>query len=166
MNTMSEKKSIGKLINMYRECSRSLWNEYFMERFENTHDWSLADSFKTIKEELFYSIVLSSSPNDGNLSFSLGEPSHLITVKLAEKYQTAVKINRVKGETAGYWDHPVTKLNASSVLGFVDLFDWNSYGFLDMSLVMCEVFSNPEYPSIEGHRLIVELMYVDVVLAV
>ncbi len=73
-------------------------------------------------------------------------------------------INRTKGETHGYWDHPLTTLNSKADLLFIDLFDWNAYGFLDMSLVVAEIQGYLESPEVVGHRLIVDLRYADIVI--
>ena len=168
MNT--QKTSILNLINEYRDCSRSLWNRYFMDRFQNTQNWNFVDSFKIIKEELFQSIVLSTFIDKDSIHFSLGKVSELISVKLERA--TEVQINRYSNEynnahyeTAGYWDNSVKELDEHVTLLFVDFFDWNAYGFLDMTLVMCEISSNPNDPSIEGHRVLVNVDFVDIFLA-
>lgn len=165
MSVINDKlKSIIDSTNEYRDCSRSLWNRFFMERFISSQDWSLVDSFKVIKNELFKSIVLGSELENDNSSFFLGKPSRLIKVKLADNYTTRVRINRTKNESAGYWDHPLTELDSKVTLLFVDFFDWNPYGFLDMTLIMAEVVSSPDRPEVEGHRLLVESSYVDILL--
>jgi hypothetical protein len=136
---------------------------YFRDRFERTKNWELVESFKNIKEDMFRSIVLQSCVDEIPDDFSLGLSSRLLKVLLNEK-GTPVMINRVKGEKHGYWDHPITMLSAKSDLLFVDLFDWNPYGFLDMSLVMAEISNSENYPDIVGHSLIVELMYTDILV--
>jgi hypothetical protein len=72
-------------------------------------------------------------------------------------------INRTKGETHGCWDHPVVTLDSTVDLQFVDLFDWNSYGFLDMSLVVAAVSGYAQNPDVVGHRLNFDLRYADIV---
>jgi hypothetical protein len=160
-----ENESIISLINDYRECARSIWNNYFSEKFTSLQDWGLVDSFKIVREELFRSIVLAAAFDDDIPNFSLGFPCNVIRVALKgdENWTTSVMINRTKGETHGYWDHPLTKIRPNTDLLFVDLFDWDTYGFLDMSLVVAEVLTCPDAPEIVGHRLIVELRYIDIV---
>ena len=168
---MSNRRSVTKPIYDYREAARSLWNNFFRENFEYTQengermqDWDLAESFGVIKEELFWSIVLHPYVDEMPDNFSLGRPSQLIKVLLkSEVGEIPVEISRDKNGY-GYWDHPIERLDSKSDLLFVNLFDWNSYGYLDMSLVMAEILSSENYPDLTGHRLLVELKYTDILL--
>lgn len=160
---MSGFVSILEVLNEYRDCCRSLWNRAFRARFEDSQDWSIVDSFSIIKNELFRTIVLTPHEFDDE-GFSLGLASPGIKVKLSRKNATTVMINRVKGESAGYWDHPIEKMDSHVSLHFLDFFDWNSYGFLDMNLIMCEIVSHPGNTELEGHKVLVELSCVDVLL--
>lgn len=152
------------LFNQYRDCSRSLWNKYFLENFKKNQDWDIVDSFNVIKGELFKTMVLNPLLGGRSADFSLGHPSTLLKVMLPENHNTAVKINRNKKDAFGYWDHPIKELTSKATLLFMDFFDWNSYDFLDMNLIMCEIFSNPENPDIVGHKLLVEINYVKIFL--
>lgn len=114
--------SITSFANEYRNCARSLWNEYFMERCQIDKTWSLVDSYNSIREELFHSIVLMSVSEDISSLYSFRVPSQLIKVKLERYIKTPVKINRVKFEGAGYWDYPLTELDSQAILLFVDFF--------------------------------------------
>lgn len=158
---------VNDQINQYRESSRSLWNNYFMLNFEETKSWNLIDSFNIIREELFKSIVIHPILDEVPESFSLGLPADFINIRLRGEpggAKTTVSINRQK-EDVSYWNHPINKMTAGSNLKFINLFDWNPYGFLDMSLVMAKIDSYKENPALEGHRLLVEIQYVDIVIS-
>jgi hypothetical protein len=142
-----------------------------MEQFQATDNWDLLDSFKRIAQELFDSIVLIPALPDDEEEFNyiLGFPCPMIKIipsqhpDPGDKWDIPVEINRTKGETNGYWDHPVTRINAPAEILFVEFFDWNAYGFIDMSKIMAEIKDYPANPNLVGHRLIVELMYADIV---
>jgi hypothetical protein len=138
-----------------------------MAQYQATDNWDLLDSFKRIEQELFDSIVLVPAiPDDQEeFNYTLGFPCPMIKIIPAQnrKWDIPVEINRTKGETSGYWDHPVTRISSPAEILFVNFFDWNSYGFIDMSRIMAEIKNYPANPNLVGHRLIVELMYVDIV---
>ena len=160
------KSHITTSVNLYRECARSIWNSYFMVQFQSTQNWNLLDSYKRIQRELFDSIVLMPVLfDDEELSFTLGNPCPQIRIVPHdnEAWCMPVEINRTKGETGGYWDHPITRITSEAELLFVDFFDWNSYGFIDMSRIIAEISSFAENPSLIGHRLIVESIYTDII---
>lgn len=163
---MCPEKSVLTLINSYRGCARSVWNIYFRELFDASGNWALVDSFNAIKDELFQSLVLFPALGERATEYSFGLPSQLIKLALRgdENSDTSVMINRTKGETHGYWDHPIEKLDPTTQLLFVNFFDWDVYGFIDMNLIMAEIASCPKNPEIEGHRLLVNLMYVDFII--
>ena len=170
MNAMIDKNiPITDLVNEYRDCCCAIWNNHFMKRFNDCQEWGVVDCFNVIKEELFRGVVLVSELGNEVSNFSLGFPSKLITVMLLNR--TPVQINRNKNavnnadySSAGYWDYPLTELDSRATLLFVDFFDWNPYGLLNMKLVMCEILENPDRPDVEGHRLLVDLDYVEIFL--
>ncbi len=163
---MNTEKSALTLFNSYRECTRSVWNNYFLELFDSSQNWALVDSFEVIKAEFFQSLVLFPALGERATEYSFGVPSQLIKVGLRgdTNSNTSVMINRTKGATHGYWDYPLTMLDPTTQLLFVNFFDWNQYGFIDMNLVIAEIANCPKNPEIEGHRLIVDLLYVDFVI--
>jgi hypothetical protein len=142
-----------------------------MEQFQSTDNWDLLDTFKIIEQELFDSIVLIPAlPDDEEeLNYTLGFLCPRIKVipsqipDPCDKWNIPVQINRTKGETSGYWDHPITRISSPAEILFVNFFDWNTYGFIDMSRIVAVISDYPENPSLIGHRLIVELMYVDII---
>jgi hypothetical protein len=164
-----EKILVSDLVNEYRDCCRTLWNRNFLQNFRRTQNWDLVDSYKVIKEELFQSCVLApvlGSPHD---DFSLGHPSKLITINFPKNYPSKIKLNRntnrvnnIDPSNAGYWDHSVSELDSAATVLFVDHFDWDPYGFLDMTLVMGEILNYPKEPQVQGHRLLIESSYVDI----
>lgn len=162
---MSESSvSILSAVHEYREIARGLWNTHFKAKFERDQgqDWFYDDAFKTIQRQLFKSIVVYPAMGDVPDDFVLGRPCRYLQVMLSAGWPTTVMINRDQGATHGYWDHPVTTLSSQAQLCFINLFDWNSYGVLDMAMVMAEIVSYPENPALVGHRVLVELMYVDI----
>jgi hypothetical protein len=141
-------------INRYRECVRSIWNIYFMAQYQATDNWDLLASFERIEQELFDSIVLipAISDDEEEFDYRLGSPCPMIKI-----------ISSQHPDPSGYWDHPVTRISSPAEILFVEFFDWNSYGFIDMSKIIAEITDYPANQNLIGHRLIVELMYVDIV---
>lgn len=159
-----KKTLITKAVNRYRECARSIWNNYFLEQFQSTKHWDLVESFNRIQQELFDSIVLTPTLfDDEKIDFILGYPCHQIKLVPAwdDKWDIPVEINREKGMRAGYWDHPVKKISSQAELSFINFFDWDATGFLEMSKIMAEISNFPENPNLNQHSLFVDTIYVD-----
>lgn len=162
--TTTQKILITDLLNRYRECARSIWNIYFFEKYTITENSDLIESFGKIKQELFDSVVLVSVLADNEaFDYTLGFacPRIKIVPRHINSWDIPVEINRSKGEIGGYWDHPVSRISSTADLVFMDFFDWNPYGFIDMSRIIAEISDYPENPSLIGHRFIVESIYVD-----
>ena len=157
--------SILESINKYRECVRSIWNIYFLNNFQINQDWILIDSFNRIKQDLFQSIVLYQLEEDMP-DFVLGYPINKIKIIPADNicWEIPVSINREKGINSGYWDHPITKINSYADISFINFFDWNPYGFIDMSKIIAVISDYPENQNLIGHCLIIDLIYVDIVI--
>jgi hypothetical protein len=160
----AQKILMTDLLNLYRECVRSIWNTYFFEQYKVTENSDFIESFCKIKQELFDSIVLIPVLADSEaFDYVLGFPCSRIKIipRHMNSWDIPVDINRSKGEIGGYWDHPISRINSQADLVFIDFFDWNPYGFIDMSRIVAEILDYPENPSLIGHRLIVESIYVD-----
>jgi len=164
--TDTRKILITDLLNRYRECVRSIWNTYFFEQYNGTENSDLIESFSKIKQEIFDSIVLVSVLADCEaFDYVLGFPCSRIKIvpRHMNSWDIPVEINRNKGEISGYWDHPISRINSQADLVFIDFFDWNPYGFIDMSRIVAEISDYPKNPNLIGHRFIVESIYVDFV---
>lgn len=165
MNNVKKSYITGS-VNLYRECVRSIWNSYLINQYQSTQNHYLLDSFGKIKDELFNSIVLAPLFLDEALpNFKLGFPNPQIKIIPARnnEWDLPVEINRNKGDTCGYWDHPITRINSHAELLFVNFFDWDSYGFLDMSRILVKISDYPENLNLIGHYLIVESIYTDII---
>jgi hypothetical protein len=166
-----KERLITDSVNEYRDCCRALWNRSFLQNFQRDANWSLVDSFNAIKNELFQSCVIIPTLGETADDFTLGYPSTRIRIKFSQHRGTTIKLNRnnnslnnAEPNNAGYWDHPVTELDSTATVLFVNHFDWDPYGFLDMSLIVGEILAYPSHPELEGHRLLIESSHVDMVM--
>ena len=51
-------RDITDLMQKHRECSRHVWNAYFLPQAEAENDWDLRDRFEDINVKLFSALVL------------------------------------------------------------------------------------------------------------
>ncbi|WP_137940329.1 hypothetical protein [Chitinivorax sp. B] len=146
-------------VNEYRDCIRHIWNCFMLPRYNETKDWGIVDSYVKIKNELFYSMVLS-RPEGGNIiDFEFGSESYNIMVEISNSNPTPALINREIGVRYGYWDYDEKFIPPNSELLFVDFFDWDQCDFIDLALVILKIENCPSHPELNGRYAILECGY-------
>ena len=134
--------------------------------FDSTNDSYFLESFKFVRVELFKSIVIKFGVNRGLSSLSKKAAAKSLKVCIPKGQSVPVLINREKNVNHGYWDHDVSEIDASCELDFVDLFDWDSCGVLDMSIVMAKVVGCEASPRIVNHFLLIDIKYVEILVSI
>ena len=124
----------------------------------------IQESFERIRAELFHGMVLIPAMAAVPDGYALGDIATFIKIDAQLFQNGAVMINREKGAECGYWDYPQDKVGIeinSAELHFIDLFDWNSYGTIDMGMVMGVIARCPDDPELEGRRFLLKILDVN-----
>jgi hypothetical protein len=147
-------RDITQLMNVYRECSRNLWNIYFAKR-ENVG--GSLDTFEQIRELLFDSLVLSELSYEGDAE---GEDIPPPALKVVPRAQSLVLIKRTSGPAdAGYWDQEKDMVVGPDeiTLAFVDYFDFSQVPIKDFHYYLCKILSFPRHADYEGREALLEV---------
>lgn len=158
-----EKKScnVTPAVNNYRECVRSLWNNFYRPLFEESRDYRFVDSFRIVREELFNGLVLTNGVDSEGGALIPARLSGGLKVLLADGQAIPILANRDIDQNYGYWDHPVSSLKSPIDLDFLSFFDWDDLGFLDMSIVMARVFAYDANPEMINRVVLIDVQYVE-----
>jgi hypothetical protein len=149
-------EDVTNLLNIYRECSRHLWNSYYIKLFtESSSSDDILDRFESIDRLLFSSLVLSKL---NKLSFEndFGKnPLHFLQIEPATE-ESPILINRPSTDRNKYWDESVNRVSASEcILHFIGYFDWDKYSFAEYAYYWVKIASFAKYPSLVGREALI-----------
>ena len=139
----------------YRECSRSLWNEYLLGPSADI-GWDVADDFRQITGILFRRLVLDiigveilGTDSDTILPYIRIVPLHR---------ETPIMINRPSTDGCNYWDDPINRVCAADVhLQFVEFFDWQDLAVRDFRFYKTVIRQFDKYPDRVGRMALIEV---------
>lgn len=151
---------ITQTMNVYRECTRNLWNIYFIENITQKNEWDISDEFDDICTLLFSSLVLlpnncTSYKKSHNYEKSPQPLSCLRVIPTLEE-GVPIQINREIMRT-GYWDFPINIVKPEDVdLRFIDFFDFDLLGFRDFRFCSVRIIGSAIYPDIIGRDALLD----------
>jgi len=146
---------ITDLMNAYRECSRHVWNAYFLRR-ENIG--SALDGFWGVNQRLFESLVVDQLSYEGEAEHPNLPPPALRVVP-RERSPILIKDLNAPGQ-ASFWG-VVKDLFVGPediTLAFVDYFDWSNLKERDFRFYRCKILSFPSMTEFEGREALIEAM--------
>jgi len=153
-------RDITEIMNRYRECTRNLWNIYFLEQISQGDEWDLCDEYEEICSLFFSSLVLRAVDQlsyKKSLAYkSVTEPISIFRVVPSAESGVPIYINRDVPCT-GYWDYPLSIIKPSDVdLRFIDFFDFDRKGFRDFQYCRVRIVGSDTYPEIIGRDALLE----------
>jgi hypothetical protein len=147
-------RDITDIVMRYRECARSVYNSYFRDWGDGSHD------FINVDNELFSALVLCRL-SKWPAGFKWHDPAEFIRVNYG-KVENGLEVHRLSGRRGKElniydWSEWILK-DDSTELTFVKFFDFsNIWDFKDYSLVECQVSSaNADTGLMVGDRLLLE----------
>jgi hypothetical protein len=150
-------RDITELINRHRECSRHLWNTYFLPQAEADADWDLRDQFEDVSAKLFSSLVLWPLERETHQF----KPAYLLPhhevpfIRVIPKGTCLAQVNREI--ESGYWDHPITELKEGDVdMRFIQYFDWENLGHREYEFIRVLIVSSAAHPELDGRHALVK----------
>jgi hypothetical protein len=146
----------------YRECSRSLWNTTLRCDVRPYEDFDAIDAFAAIGNLLFKQVVLVPL---GRASFARArrqDPVPFLRLRpIADPLP--IMVNRPSPDGNMYWDDPATRLRAKGLsLLFVDYFDWDQFGYIDVQYYRVRIESCEEFPHLVGRAALVDVHHAEV----
>jgi hypothetical protein len=151
-------------MNVYRECTRNLWNTYFLP-LAGEQDFDLRDRFGEIEKLLFSVLVLEQLGIDPTSQTDHHEPVKALKLVPCADSGVPIMINRPSEDGNKYWDDPVDRVSPTEVdLRFIECFDWDVCGHLEMRYYMARIASFPDQPHLVGRDALIDTSYVKVIL--
>ena len=149
---------VTEAMNAYRECARGLWNNFL----RRGADFDMADTFSVLSDRLFGELVLRPLGERGYKKASVDDPYPFLRV-MPVVDPVPIMINRPSQDRNKYWDEPVTKLGLKGLsLLFIDYFDWEQLGVLDLQYYRVRIVQSDEQPHVAGRVALVDVHYAQV----
>lgn len=143
----------------YREAARGLWNTYLRKELQRAVDFEALARFRAICDALFEELVLGPL---GVAEFERpreGEPYSFLKVH-PKAPDVPIRIRRPSADGNRYWDDPVTRLRAKGLLlRFVEFYDFDDFGFIDLQFFLVRVDECEEHPHLIGREALVEVRH-------
>lgn len=154
------------MMGEYRECVRGIWNNTFRPSVGKDADFDDVDAFWIVRDTLLAEFVLRRlglpfHNRDRGDRYSR-EPVNRIRV-VPRPNPVPVKVNRPSADGNLYWDDPVRSVRAEGLaLQWIDFFDWNNFGFIDLQYHLVRIDECSEHPHLVGKAALIEVLLTDV----
>jgi hypothetical protein len=148
-------KEVTELVQLYRECARSLWNRCLRPGA----DFNSVDAFGQICGALFEEVVLKPLDKRGYRKTQPSEAFPFIhVVPIADTIP--IMINRPTNDGNKYWDEKIAVIpRRGSTLLLVDHFDWDQLGFIDFQYYRVRIGAFLAHPDLVGREALVEVQH-------
>lgn len=151
---------ISEKLNIYRECARNIWNNYFLRQMTKHNEFDLKDEFDDLCVMLFSSLILHPL---GCISYRkppsykpYPKPLNFLVVVPSAKSGVPILVNR-DSRRSGYWDYPVDFVIPSEVeLRFIDCYDFGQYQFRDFEYYAVRIVNSTKHKDIIGRDALIE----------
>jgi hypothetical protein len=119
----------------FKEAVRHLWNTYFLEA-GSPMSAELQESFEKIERELLRALVLTPSEMPGAADNYRRGPLPILLQAKAGLFDLPVQFGSVDANRNMTWEVPcAVPASVVSQYRFVEFFDWNPYGHIDLNYV-------------------------------
>jgi hypothetical protein len=143
----------------YREAARGLWNNFLRQQLRRAVDFEALGRFHGICDAIFEELVLGPLDVAEMERPKKGEPYTFLTVQ-PKAPDVPIRVRRPSADGNRYWDDPVTRLRAKGlVLRFVDFYDFDEFGFIDLQFLLVRVAACEEHPHLVGRDALVEVRH-------
>lgn len=157
-------RDVTEFMSNYRECARHLWNTYFFDESyrktwavpgpSDTPHFDKLDRFEETCRILFTELVLE----------KIGEPSSDSSILEARRQRIrivpihdSVRIMINRGAAGGgYWANPIDRIGTTVDLRFIEYFDWDQIGILELQYYRVKIAEFPHHPELIGREALIE----------
>src|SRR3990172_1583586 len=149
----------AQLMSTYREGARGLWNN----ALRPGADFDSVDAFAEICGRLFDELVLRPLGMRGYRKPRADDPYPFLRL-VPRGDPVPIMINRPSEDGNRYWDDPIRRLGCKGLtLLFVDYFDWDQRGYIDLQYYRVKIAASDEQPQIVGREALVEVHHAQAV---
>jgi hypothetical protein len=146
-------RDVTELMNVYRECSRNLWNVYFSKRENVGHS---LDTYEPIRKLLFDSLVVDELVYLGSAQ-DLDIPPPALRVVPTHTAQILIEAVRSPGEATYWGEARDLYVNSDDIkLAYIDYFDFSNLSARDFQYYLCKILSFPPHVEYEGRRALIQ----------
>lgn len=128
--------NITKDMFRFKEALRHNWNTYFLD-LDSPKSTDRLIAFETIERELFRTLILDKRGASAEADNYHAKPSSKIAVRPRQPLtEIPIQFGKHDANHNMVWELPVV-LKASEVSHyyFIDFFDWNPYGHIDLAYI-------------------------------
>jgi hypothetical protein len=148
-------RNITALMNIYRECSRNLWNVYFAGRENVGHS---LDTFEPIREMLFDSLVVDELSYEGTAE---GPDVPVPSLRVIPKCRSRILIKAPNAPGANaYWGDGGDLFVESDeiTLAFLDYFDFSNVSLRDFQYYRCKILRFKGHAEYQGREALIQVI--------
>jgi hypothetical protein len=167
-------QNIGKFVFRYADAKCHLWNAYFRENIGDLSACEPLDSFEAIDRRLFFALVC--EPLGIEYDYLHGT-NYLegVSIQTRSVEQIVVRPKPIAGPEISIligekqvgntaW-HKLTLATAGLSFAFVELFQWDMYGFLNLPMVRCRIAACAEHPKYAAEDALIDIDRVEFFLS-
>ena len=150
---------ITTIFNKYRECTRNMWNTYFLCS-PSSSIYDMRDEFDEISRALFSVLVLNRLDQRQEVNSYGKEPFDHLRIVPARAIEAPIMINRKSTDGNIYWDEPVEPVKEHDIeLKFIGYFDWDKYGYINLQYYLTRIVSFSRNPQLVGRNALIETFF-------
>jgi len=153
-------QDITQQITSYLEAKRHLWNTYFRTRIKSIKECHPLDEYEEIDRLLFSALVLGDLKQflPDNFVFGRDIIPFLKIVPNPEIDGFELMITDPTVEKYVKWNKPVeVKINAGVEFTFIELFEWDRYGFVNYPYYLTKITKYPDSPELVQQNALIEI---------
>src|SRR5713101_7643550 len=160
-------QDIGKYIFRYADAKCHLWNAYFMDGVVDLSVCEPLDSFEAIDRRLFFALVCEPlgieydylrgvEYMEGTIVKTHSIEKIVIMPRLTLGPHISISIGEKQGNNTAWLE--VKSLNSAGLsFAFIELFQWDKYGFLNLPMVRCKIAACAERPEYVDKEALIDI---------
>lgn len=159
-------QDITRHLLRYSDAKCHLWNVYFVDSVTDLRQCEPLETFERIDKQLFFALVCIPLNLKMPASYVIGAEAIKQILVVPKRYIREVPLQLREPETGrnSVWARTETLPASGLSFAFIELFQWNRYGFLNLPLVRCMVVDCASHPQYVGREALIENYIVDFVL--
>jgi hypothetical protein len=160
-------RDIGKYIFRYADAKCHLWNAYFRDSVKDLSVCEPLDSFEAIDRRLFFALVCEPlgiecdySRNADYLEDGVVKTQCVEQIVVRPRSRLGSRISVQIGEKQGNntaWSEEKVLSGAGLSCAYIDLFQWDKYGFLNLPMVRSKIMACVEHAEYVGREALIDI---------
>jgi hypothetical protein len=156
-------QDIGKYIFRYADAKCHLWNAYFKDIMGDLSVCEPLDSFEAIDRRLFFALVCQPlgieydwSRYRNYIEDGIWKSYCVEQIVIMPTVRSEILIGEKQGSNTG-WQRTKSIATAGLSLAYIELFQWDHYGFLNLPMVRGKITAWAEHPEYVGKEALIEI---------